>query len=277
MLTLLRTILGALVLSTCWAGFVLLCSSRYELALGAFLTTFFVLPAIVPTAFFAVLRISRKIQKVSWVHVPRLRSKVLHRVLEGSDAPLSLMRLNLGAEDQSFFYFTLPFLQNGRFELVNVLLVSDSWIQSWERRDENSDLMETELDFVLSRMGKSQGRLLRTLQICLWIGQVAILELTLHLLGVVFRILGFRHMPSPVFFCQNLAWSVRRLWFSPRASQFGFWDTRVVTPRVSQPPASWNSLCFGVWGLYPVRHLHPSWRFFVDSDGTIPSAAAQNL
>lgn len=276
MLTLLRTLIGAVILSLLWASFVLLCSSRTDVALAAFLSTFFLLPVIIPMGLFLGFRLSRKIQNVAWSGVPRLRSQVLRRVLEGADSPLRLMSIKLDADDQSFFYFALPSWRQGRIDIQRVLLVSDSWLKAWEHKDGgNSEPMESELDFVLSRINEDQWPLMRTLQMSLWIGQIFVLDLALRLLGILFRILGFQQMPSPVFFCQNLAWSLRGLWFSREGDRARFWDTRGLTPRVSEPPASWNSLCFGVWGLYPVRHLHPSWRFFVDSEGIIPSTSSQ--
>lgn len=271
MLTLLRTVLGAVFLSLLWACFVLLCSYKTELAVGAFFATLVVLPVVVPSVAFFWLRVSGKIRRVAWVNAPRLRSKVLHRVLEGGDAPMSLMCVALGKTDCSFFYISLPIFAQGRLEMRRILLVSESWLNDWESSAESEDGLEQELDFVLERMGEGRWPLLRSFQLCLWIGQVFLLEIALHILGTIFRILGFRHMPSPVFFCQNVAWSLKRLWFAADGNATGFWDTRGLTPRVSTPPVSWNSLCIGVWGLYPVRHLHPSWRFFVDSDGIIPS------
>ncbi len=105
------------------------------------------------------------------------------------------------------------------------------------------------------------GRRVRSLQFRFWLGALSPVAVLFEGLGVLMRVLGFRDLPSPAFWFQRAAWSLRALWMKlPRGQA----EIRVPRRGAAEPPRVWNSLLLGPWAqLSSVANGHPTWRLLV--------------
>jgi len=259
----LRASLAALVLATLWCVFGWLSSGRWQPAIALGVISLFIAPLLVPDAVFFFLRFRKRLKPLHLNEVSPLRDLVLQCVLrQGSLRPRFWI---LDAPDDNGFLW----LERGwgRFRRQD-FVVGRGWL---EGLPEASRLKEfRSLWFEIAAQNPCDRRI-RTLQFRLWAGAFWMLDILFDFLHFLLRSLGLREMPHPTFWCQRLAWSLRRMCFGCEEREFLVDPFLRHAPRVDAEPLYWKSWIFGVWSRYPTRCLHPAWRVLVETSGLIES------
>jgi hypothetical protein len=165
------------------------------------------------------------------------------------------------SEDLGFFWWEEGLVGKG----VTHLVVTTGWLrQPSANKIEDFNLLWTKIAAVPAIL-----RRLRSLQMVLWWGPASLLDVVLLILRSLLDALYFTEFPSPSFWMQRLAWTLRGFCF-------GFEAEGELLPRLNLGeklvvPRSWNWVSFGVWVLYPARAIHPTWMLFTSSQAFLNS------
>ena len=255
-----RALFGAVVFAVFWLGMGWLLSS-YALGFVLSAVSLVIGPILFPPLLLLFLKRRGTLRRLDLARDPVLANEFFKGILRRS-GPRPTLWVRPSSDLAVFWFENASLLGKAHQDLV----VSTRWMNqpdSWKASSWRSIWDD------IANHSPSERRL-RTLQIRLWLGALAPLEILSFAMRLVVDILGFGDLPTPAFWMQRLAWDVKGLWFG-----LGHRDDsrKPETPQgQSHVPQVWNSLVFGVWFQLASHGIHPMWRLlthrnvFLDAD-----------
>jgi len=253
-----RTLFGALFAAVIWGVVGALLSSP---ALGVLLAAWSLLlgPLLVPTFTWWSLRLRGRVRPVDYARESTLARAYFEKIVQ-QPGPRPEVWV-LGSADRGFFVF------ESLFRRKQVVVVTSGWLALSESR-KRQDWDELWASLAVTRR---PARLVRTVQMALWIGALSPLDVLFQALRILTDFFGFVDMPRGGFWFLGSAWRLRELWFG-RASR-GEDTVFAQSWGAGSPPRYWESLLWGVWFQAVPEGVHPSWYLLTRSGGFLGAEA----
>ncbi len=210
-----------------------------------------------PTLVFGLLILIRLLRsrRYRWQESDDLSQIYLARILEAPGPQLRLW-VEKSSTDPNILWIENPFFRKS----VQDVFVTEAWVNLPEAHKTES-FFETWNEIRSLTRGL---RILRSVQLCLWVGWLWPLELLFQILRIFQNFLGMRDLPYLSFWVQRLCNSFLHSWVfrNEQSPELIFLQQRSSENISYLPPQIWNSLLWGPWFKYCSKSVHPIWNFW---------------